>query len=118
MFWRCNAKREIHCKKALRSIIQNPTTVLQFHDLSLNVVCYNFGVSYRHFIVGFIKHFFFFVGLKLEAHPLTIATAATLYHRFIKEATLQGYDNYVRILMLVVNKFLCNKYDKFCLSFS
>lgn len=36
------------------------------------------------------------VGLKLEAHPLTVATAATLYHRFIKEATLQGYDNYVR----------------------
>ena len=37
------------------------------------------------------------VGLKLEAHPLTIATAATLYHRFIKEATPQGYDNYVKM---------------------
>lgn len=37
-----------------------------------------------------------FVGLKLDAHPLTIATAAILYHRFIKEATPQGYDNYVR----------------------
>lgn len=36
------------------------------------------------------------VGLKLEAHPLTIATAAILYHRFMKEAAPQGYDNYVR----------------------
>lgn len=34
-------------------------------------------------------------GFKLEAHPLTIATAATLYHRFIREAAPQGYDYYV-----------------------
>lgn len=40
--------------------------------------------------------FFSIVGLKLDAHPLTIATAAILYHRFMKEATPQGYDNYVR----------------------
>ncbi|EFN73689.1 Cyclin-related protein FAM58A [Camponotus floridanus] len=42
-----------------------------------------------------VSRFIFECGLKLEAHPLTIATAATLYHRFIKEATLQGYDNYL-----------------------
>lgn len=41
-------------------------------------------------------------GLKLDAHSLTIATAATLYHRFIKEATPGGYDNYVNINSLSI----------------
>lgn len=38
---------------------------------------------------------FYLSGFKLDAHPLTIATAATLYHRFFKEADQEGYDCYV-----------------------
>jgi hypothetical protein len=34
-------------------------------------------------------------GVKLDAQPLTIATAAILYHRFFKEADSAGYDSYV-----------------------
>jgi hypothetical protein len=34
-------------------------------------------------------------GIKLDAQPLTIATAAILYHRFFKETDNAGYDNYV-----------------------
>lgn len=37
-----------------------------------------------------------FSGIKLEAQPLTIATALTLYHKFFKEADSTGYDRYVR----------------------
>lgn len=36
-----------------------------------------------------------FLGLKLEANVLTISTAATLFHRFMREAIPQGYDPYV-----------------------
>ncbi|KAK0162910.1 hypothetical protein PV327_006641 [Microctonus hyperodae] len=42
-----------------------------------------------------VARFIFECGFKLDAHPLTIATAATLYHRFIREATPQGYDVYL-----------------------
>ncbi|XP_076674604.1 cyclin Q isoform X2 [Andrena cerasifolii] len=42
-----------------------------------------------------VSRFIFECGLKLDAHSLTIATAATLYHRFIKEAAPGGYDNYL-----------------------
>jgi hypothetical protein len=34
-------------------------------------------------------------GIKLDAQPLTIATAAILYHRFFKETDSAGYDSYV-----------------------
>jgi hypothetical protein len=34
-------------------------------------------------------------GIKLDAQPLTIATAAILYHRFFKETDNAGSDNYV-----------------------
>lgn len=43
--------------------------------------------------------------MKLEAHPLTIATAATLYHRFVREASPQGYDVYVRIIYNFIYDF-------------
>lgn len=46
------------------------------------------------------------LGFKLDAHPLTIATAATLYHRFIREATPQGYDVYVSIENNYFNVFI------------
>jgi len=42
-----------------------------------------------------VARFIFECGYKLEAHPLTIATAATLFHRFMREATPQGYDPYL-----------------------
>ncbi|XP_043273128.1 cyclin-Q isoform X1 [Venturia canescens] len=42
-----------------------------------------------------VSRFIFECGLKLDAHPLTISTATTLYHRFLKEATAQGYDCYL-----------------------
>lgn len=50
------------------------------------------------------KWFYKIIGLKLEAHPLTIATAATLYHRFIKEAVPGGYDNYVNYTFIILIK--------------
>lgn len=36
-------------------------------------------------------------GLKLNAQPLTIATAAVLFHRFFREADMNSYDTYVSI---------------------
>ncbi|KAK6617208.1 hypothetical protein RUM43_005188 [Polyplax serrata] len=39
--------------------------------------------------------FIFECGIKLEAQPLTIATALTLYHKFFKEADSTGYDRYL-----------------------
>lgn len=50
------------------------------------------------------------IGLKLEAHPLTIATAATLYHRFIKEAIPGGYDNYVNYTFIILIIRISNIY--------
>nr|CAD7455854.1 unnamed protein product [Timema tahoe] len=35
------------------------------------------------------------LGIKLDAQPLTIATAAILFHRFFKEADVGGYDVYL-----------------------
>lgn len=35
------------------------------------------------------------LGIKLEANPVAIATAATLYHRFVREVNPQNYDLYV-----------------------
>ncbi|XP_015111531.1 cyclin-Q isoform X2 [Diachasma alloeum] len=42
-----------------------------------------------------VARFIFECGIKLEAHPLTVATAATLYHRFMREATPKAYDHYL-----------------------
>ncbi|KAJ8688293.1 hypothetical protein QAD02_024088 [Eretmocerus hayati] len=42
-----------------------------------------------------VARFIFECGIKLEAHPLTMSTAATLYHRFMREALPQGYDPYL-----------------------
>lgn len=36
-------------------------------------------------------------GVKMDARPMTIATAAVLYHRFFKEMDDKKYDIYVRI---------------------
>lgn len=73
-------------------------TVSQYQDLSSNVVSF----IYDKFSILYFYRYSkgnLFIGLKLEAHFLTIATAATLYHRFMKEATAQGYDNYVSYLI-------------------
>lgn len=40
-------------------------------------------------------HFIFECGVKLQAQPLTIATAAILFHRFFKEVDSASYDNYL-----------------------
>jgi hypothetical protein len=40
-------------------------------------------------------------GIKLDAQPLTIATAAILYHRFFKETDSAGYDSYVSCQFLI-----------------
>ena len=37
----------------------------------------------------------FVLGAKLNAHPLTTATAAVLYHKFFKETDSGGYDRFV-----------------------
>lgn len=37
-----------------------------------------------------------FVGLKLDATPITIATSANMFHRFFKEVDMKKYDVYVR----------------------
>lgn len=39
-------------------------------------------------------------GIKLDAQPLTIATAAVLYHRFFKETDSTGYDSYVSYYLI------------------
>lgn len=40
-------------------------------------------------------------GIKLDAQPLTIATAAILYHRFFKETDSAGYDSYVSYYFII-----------------
>lgn len=47
---------------------------------------------------------FSFLGLKLDAHPLTISTAAILYHRFMRECMPQGYDPFVSACMIDENE--------------
>lgn len=45
---------------------------------------------------GFIPaRFIFECGMKLNAQPLTLATAAVLMHRFFKEVDQTNYDCYV-----------------------
>ena len=39
--------------------------------------------------------FIFECGLKLNAQPLTIATAAVLFHRFFREADMSLYDPFL-----------------------
>lgn len=39
--------------------------------------------------------FIFECGAKLNAHPLTTATAAVLYHKFFKETDSSGYDRFL-----------------------
>ncbi|XP_067004400.1 cyclin-Q isoform X2 [Anabrus simplex] len=53
-------------------------------------------IDYREVENNFIAvRFIFECGMKLDAQPLTIATAAILYHRFFKEADNSGYDSYL-----------------------
>ncbi|XP_057327297.1 cyclin-Q isoform X1 [Microplitis mediator] len=42
-----------------------------------------------------ISRFIYECGIKLDAHPLTIATASTLFHRFLREVNPQSYDLYL-----------------------
>lgn len=45
---------------------------------------------------GFVPaRFIFECGMKLNAQPLTLATAAVLMHRFFKEVDQANYDCYV-----------------------
>lgn len=40
-------------------------------------------------------HFIFECGIKLNAQPVTVATAAALFHKFFKEVDKNSYDCYV-----------------------
>lgn len=40
-------------------------------------------------------HFIFECGIKLNAQPATVATAAALFHKFFKEVDKNSYDCYV-----------------------
>ncbi|KAJ8670660.1 hypothetical protein QAD02_001919 [Eretmocerus hayati] len=45
-------------------------------------------------IFTFVRYIFE-CGLKLEANPLTISTAAVLFHKFTRESSFQEYDPYL-----------------------
>lgn len=45
---------------------------------------------------------YYYTGIKLNANGLTIATAATLFHRFMRESSPQGYDPYVNIQIFII----------------
>lgn len=58
------------------------------------------SLDYRQleFDGGFIPaRFIFECGMKLNAQPLTLATAAVLMHRFFKEVDQANYDCYVSL---------------------
>lgn len=53
-------------------------------------------VNYKDLESNFIAvRYIFECGIKLDAQPLTIATAAILFHRFFKETDSTGYDSYL-----------------------
>ncbi|RZF38991.1 hypothetical protein LSTR_LSTR003734 [Laodelphax striatellus] len=55
------------------------------------------ATNYREVVDStfFGVQFIFECGTKLNSHPLTIATAATLFHKFFKEAEKASYDQYL-----------------------
>ncbi|KAG8227353.1 hypothetical protein J437_LFUL003342 [Ladona fulva] len=62
---------------------------LQREKGRLRVPPIDYRQSQSHFTA---TRYIFECGVKLEAQPLTIATAAILYHRFFKEADSSNYD--------------------------
>ncbi|PSN49340.1 Cyclin-related protein FAM58B [Blattella germanica] len=53
-------------------------------------------VNYKELENNFVAvRYIFECGIKLDAQPLTIATAAILFHRFFKETDTTGYDSYL-----------------------
>lgn len=58
----------------------------------------SFDYRQLEFCDGFTAaRFAFECGMKLQAQPLTIATAAVLLHRFFKEVDISNYDSFVSI---------------------
>lgn len=51
--------------------------------------------------------FIFECGMKLNAQPLTLATAAVLMHRFFKEVDPANYDPYVSDQFLFLQFTMC-----------
>lgn len=67
--------------------------------------CGNYNWNNICHILSIENNFILFSGLKLDAHFLTISTAATLYHRFMREASPGGYDPFVIIKLITHNIF-------------
>ncbi|XP_063242253.1 cyclin-Q isoform X2 [Bacillus rossius redtenbacheri] len=61
-------------------------------EKSKHIPAFDYTQKENNFIA---VRFIFECGVKLDAQPLTIATAAVLYHRFFKEAESTGYDIYL-----------------------
>nr|CAD7439569.1 unnamed protein product [Timema bartmani] len=67
--------------------------VLQLQrEKSRQIPAFDYTQKENNFIAA---RFIFECGIKLDAQPLTIATAAILFHRFFKEADVGGYDVYL-----------------------
>lgn len=47
-------------------------------------------------------HYIFECGVKLNAQPATIATAAVLFHKFFKEVDKSNYDCYVNTISIYI----------------
>lgn len=57
--------------------------------------------SQLDFMGGFTPALFIFeCGKKLNAQPLTLATAAVVMHRFFKEVDHSGYDCFVSVALI------------------
>nr|CAD7589659.1 unnamed protein product [Timema genevievae] len=61
-------------------------------EKSRQIPAFDYTQKENNFIAA---RFIFECGIKLDAQPLTIATAAILFHRFFKEADVGGYDVYL-----------------------
>ncbi|KAF4524293.1 hypothetical protein B566_EDAN005349 [Ephemera danica] len=61
-------------------------------EKSRRVPAIDYRQKQNHFIA---IRYIFECGIKLEAKPLTIATAAVLYHRFFRETDSNNYDCYL-----------------------
>lgn len=51
----------------------------------------------RKYGAGLAPRFIFECAIKLNMKPLTSATAAIIFHRFVREVESESYDEYVKI---------------------
>lgn len=80
----------------LSSKMKDVIDVLAMQREMKKVLQKSITIDYKNFNDDFsVSRFIFECGIKLEANPLTISTAATLYHRFVREINPQNYDLYL-----------------------